>query len=98
MSDHAAPGTPQPAEKFSIETTLDEAVVAYSVACRDAHAVRTGNEPLLVPYLAGWGCRDMGMKDPGLAKLGAFASSWRRGWEDCDRYLRHKSAHRGGST
>lgn len=84
---------PTPA-KTTIDTTLDRAIVAYSVVCREAHAFVPGSEPLLIPYLAGWCCRDMGMAELDQQQLGVYRKSWRLGWRDCDAHLEHEARYR----
>lgn len=86
----ATPASP----KTTIDTTLDRAIVAYSVACREAHRLVPGSEPLLIPYLAGWGCRDMGVANLNMEMLGAFCKSWRLGWRDCDEHLALEARYR----
>jgi hypothetical protein len=87
---HASPAP----TKRTIDTTLDRALTAYTVACREAHAFAPGSEPLLIPYLAGWGCRDMGMADLDSQQLGVYRKSWRLGWRDCDAHLELEARYR----
>lgn len=88
------PHTDSPPTKTTIDTTLDRAIVAYSVACREAHAFVPGSEPLLIPYLAGWCSRDMGMVELDQQQLGVYRKSWRLGWRDCDAHLEHEARYR----
>jgi hypothetical protein len=93
-TEHAQPQASATPTKRTIDTTLDRAIVAYSVACREAHTFTPGSEPLLIPYLAGWGCRDMGMAALEKQQLGVYCKSWRLGWRDCDAYLELEARYR----
>ena len=73
---HVQPQASAAPTKRTIDTTLDRALTAYTVACREAHAFAPGSEPLLIPYLAGWGCRE----NPSCRCLSASAATCRRSW------------------
>jgi len=63
-------------------TTLDSALVRWSVVCRRWEDFSSGNSPQLGPFLAGWFMRDMGAPMP--EDVGLFRESFCAGWAEAD--------------
>lgn len=70
-----------------MRTSLDLALIRWSVVCRTWHDLSSGNAPQLGAFLAGWYWRDMGNPMPQRTDLGTFCDSFRVGWREADAQI-----------
>lgn len=75
------------ARKRTMTTTLDIALIRWSVVCRQWDALSSNSAPILGAFLAGWYWRDMGNELPGREQLGTFVDSFRVGWHESDAMI-----------
>lgn len=70
-----------------MKTSLDMAMIRWSVVCRRWHEMSSGHAPELGAFLAGWFMRGSNAPMPDRANLGDFPDSFRAGWSEADTQI-----------
>lgn len=70
-----------------MRTTLDLALLRWTVVCEQWSNLASGSHPQLGAFLAGWYACDMGAVMPTGAELGRFKDSYRRGWHEAEQQI-----------
>lgn len=68
--------------EHNIVLPLELALVRWSVVCQSWQSMSAGHSPLLTAFLAGWGCRCIGIEIP--SQYHEFRDSFRAGWREAD--------------
>lgn len=66
-----------------MKTTLDVALIRWSVRCRSWQELAAGHQPDLGAFLAGWFSRDAGIPLTVADRI-TMRDSFRCGWQECD--------------
>lgn len=77
-------------------TTLDEALIRWSVICRSWQDTASGSQPVLGAFLAGWFARAAGCSID--AERTPLKDSVRAGWRECNTVIGIKERTNDSST
>lgn len=69
-----------------MKTTLDIALIRWSVTCISWHDLSAGYHPQLLPFLLGWVAADIGLTLPP-ALPDWCCDSIRKGYKECEDHL-----------
>lgn len=69
-----------------MKTTIDLALIRWSVVCRKWHDFSSGSAPNLGAFLAGWFLKDSGAQHMP-EDLGLFVDSFRVGWREAEEQI-----------